>query len=141
MAKLRSSGFDAPHRPSRAVLASVAFLMACGHPSGDRAPTDVEAPVDPHALQRDAARLVLERACGSCHISTEPTALPAALAVYDLTELDWSARMTDAQLLDAVQRMDAPLPPDGAPNGSTPEERETVRAFVESEIERRAVGG
>jgi hypothetical protein len=122
----------------RAVVAVVLVLAACGHPPPERAPTEPSAPADPHALRRDAARVVLERACGSCHISTEPTALQAALAVYDLTELDWSARMTDAQLLDMVQRMDAPLPPDGEPNGSTPEEREAVRVFVDAEIARRA---
>jgi len=53
---------------------------------------------DSRVTLRDQARLVLERHCGDCHIPSSPRALPAALAVYDLTHLEWASTMRGEQL-------------------------------------------
>jgi hypothetical protein len=57
------------------------------------------------ASLRDDARLVLERECGKCHIPEYPTALPAALRVYNLREAEWAGRMTEAQLRQLSSRI------------------------------------
>jgi hypothetical protein len=83
---------------------------------------------------RDDARLVLERYCGECHVRDNPTALPGALAVFDLREPDWSARMSDAQLRSAAWRLGEPLPPDGRLGDVTPEERARFQRYVDAEL-------
>jgi hypothetical protein len=121
------------------------LLFACGALASCRGPdrvatTDAGARVHAPAAEtlRDEARLTLERHCGACHIRDEPTALPRALAVYDLREPDWSARMNDAQLHDAVTRLGEPLPPDGKENDVSPAERATFARFVDAEVARRS---
>jgi hypothetical protein len=57
------------------------------------------------ARLRDEARLVLERHCGNCHVPESPSALPGALAVYNLGELEWAAHMTAAQLQKLGERV------------------------------------
>jgi hypothetical protein len=56
-----------------------------------------------HAVLREEARALLERHCGECHVGTRPTARPGALAVFDLVQQDWSARMS-VQQLSALER-------------------------------------
>ena len=109
------------------------------------APVDGEpalAPLgdDAHRRARDDARLVLERYCGTCHISAYDTAVPGALAVYDLLDEEWAARATDLQLRDIVFRLGEPLGPDAEALEVQPEERATVERYVDAEIARRAVG-
>src|SRR5262245_56088696 len=87
---------------------------------------------------RDQSRLILERHCGRCHIREYPTAVPRALAVFDLREPEWSRRMSDAQLTSAVWRLGEPLPPDGVPNEVSDEERAQFKRFVEVEMAERA---
>jgi mono/diheme cytochrome c family protein len=116
------AGLVAVQRPSSAsvVLGSAApsFLP----PAGDAA--------DP--ASRDAARLVLERHCGACHIGASPTALPRALAVFDLSATEWAATLSDAQRTELVRRLDQPIPPDGRENDVSDEERAQVRRYVEA---------
>ncbi len=46
---------------------------------------------------RDGARFVLETHCGDCHRPHSLRALPRALAMFDLSEPEWDARLTDAE--------------------------------------------
>jgi len=69
------------------------------------------APVDPDAELRESARETLGKNCGECHTRGLPTALPRALAVFDLDEPDWSHRMTADQLREAQRRLDEPTAP------------------------------
>jgi hypothetical protein len=111
--------------------ALVAVLAACG-PSGSPAPP---APVvDDRVLRRDDARLVLEARCGRCHIGSYESALPRALAVFDLEEVEWSARMTPAQQREALRRVDVGLGPEGEDLGVTDAERARVHAFLDREL-------
>lgn len=132
----------------------LATLAACGDGKGVGAapPTASAAPrlAPPAAAAqegrdrdrlRDDSRLILERSCGQCHIGDYPTALSRALAVFDLSEIEWSARMSEAQLRDAERRLAGPLPPDGDPSDVTPEERALFGRFVDAEVVRRATGG
>lgn len=88
---------------------------------------------------RDKARLVLERPCGSCHVSSYETAKPKALAIFDLLEEEWAARMNDAQFTSAMGRLDGPELPGGAPNDLTDDEKKTVAKYFELERSRRAI--
>jgi len=83
---------------------------------------------------REEARVVLEDNCGQCHVSTYPTALPRALAIFDLAETNWSARMSEAQLKSASFRLTQPLPPDGDENRATARDRKLFERFVHLEL-------
>ena len=81
--------------------------------------------------------------CGECHTTGLPTALPRALAVYDLTQLDWSRRMTDAQLREAERRLREPLAPtrgegEVRPVHASAEELDRFHRYVVLETARRA---
>ncbi|MFI5301472.1 MAG: hypothetical protein ACHREM_25575 [Polyangiales bacterium] len=76
--------------------------------------------------------------CGECHDPARRSALPEALKVFDVTETDWSARMTDAQLRNALWRLGEPIPPEGRPNDVSDLERGLFGRFVDGEIARRA---
>jgi hypothetical protein len=122
------------------VLLCCLVLAACRRGGGGRgdADADVRGEASAHEALRDDARLVLEQHCGRCHIRDYPTALPRALAVFDLREPDWSARMSNAQLDSAIWRLGEPLAPDGDTNGVTPEERARFQRYVDAERARRA---
>ena len=118
-----------------AVLCAVVIAASCerrvepaahGEPATDRS-----------VALLDDARLVLERNCGSCHIADYPTALPRALAVFDLRQQEWAARMSESKLRQLVPRLEGPVPPDGAPSSATDSERASVQRFVDAELERR----
>jgi mono/diheme cytochrome c family protein len=117
-----------------ALFGCLGLLAACR--GGSRVSGDLDAGAGADAL-RDDARLILERHCGACHVRDYPTALPGALAVYDLRERDWSVRMSDAQLHSAEWRLGEPLPPEGSTNDVTPEERARFTRYVEAELARR----
>ena len=92
---------------------------------------------------REASRELLDRNCGECHTSTLPTALPRALRVYDLVQLDWSRRMTDAQLRSAESRLHEPIAPtlgegEARPVNASAEELAMFHRYVELEVQRRA---
>jgi mono/diheme cytochrome c family protein len=88
---------------------------------------------------REAARMVLERHCGACHRSDLPTAQERALWFYDLLDLDWSVRMTEAQLEDARVRLEESR--SSSAGEITRAERETFAAFVRAERARRQAAG
>jgi hypothetical protein len=105
-------------------LLAVLSLAACARP----APHHL---VSVREVLRDDARVVLERHCGQCHIGAYPSALPRALAIFDLSEMEWYGKMSAVQLKSALARLSAPLAPDGAQNDVTQGERETMGRFVD----------
>jgi hypothetical protein len=87
-------------------------------------------PADASAA-RVKARAVLKAArCDSCHDSSVSAENRAALAVYDLVESDWPARMKEAQLPRLLTRLKS------APAA----DQDVIRRFVTLELKARAVG-
>ena len=124
----------------------VCAVAACSRGPLQEAPDagdSSHAAVDDLSVLREAAREALDRNCGECHTSTLPTALPRALRVYDLAQLDWSRRMSDAQLRDAEGRLRDEV---GATLGDgevrpivmSDEELAMFHRYVELETQRRA---
>ena len=116
-------------RPIPALL----VLAACAGGCARRAPSPT---VDDDG--RDRARLVLEEHCGECHIGGSDTAITAALRVFDLTEPDFTARMSDAQLANALWRLGEPLDEHARPRVVTTADRALVASFIALERARRA---
>lgn len=121
-------------------------LAACSRPTAQDTPqagSSTQAAADELGVLREAAREALDRNCGECHTSTLPTAIPRALRVYDLAQLDWSRRMSDAQLHDAEGRLREKV---GATLGDgeirpivmSDEELAMFHRYVELETQRRA---
>ena len=79
---------------------------------------------------RESAREVLKTSCGRCHDRAKPSAKPAALRIFDLAELDWSARVTDLQMDHMVGRFEGFHMPEA--------DRVTVRRYLDAERARRA---
>ena len=104
----------------RVLLLFLAFA-GCHHQAPPPAPPP--AP-DPRVARRDDARLVLERFCGECHIGTLPTAKPRAISVFDLSEMEWAARMSPLQWKSALDRLDQN-------KEVSDDDRRRVRAYVE----------
>jgi hypothetical protein len=75
---------------------------------------------------REAARAALLPRCGRCHDGRLPTAVPRALAVYDLSQPAWAASLTEARWRALLGRAER-LPPD---------EREKVAAYARAELAR-----
>jgi hypothetical protein len=91
---------------------------------------------------RDSARLVLERACGECHIPGQ-SRLAAPLAVFDLMQPEWADTASDAQLGQIAWRLREPTLPsgndgDGKPNDASEREKQLVEDYVKLELSRRA---
>lgn len=99
-------------------MRTLAIVVALGGSAGiaasaSRAPT------------RDDARKVLRtQNCGSCHDSAVSTEHPNALAVYDLHETDWPAKMSDQRLPKLMTRLKS------APAA----DRALVKRFIEAEL-------
>jgi hypothetical protein len=92
---------------------------------------------------RESARATLRTNCGECHIRSRPTALREALAVFDLDEPEWAARMSNQQLDNTAERLDSDIVPtqgkeESRPNRATPDERKRFREYLLLERERRA---
>jgi len=101
---------------SRLAFAALAIVLAS--PAGPR---------DPSAA-RERARGVLKSAhCDACHDSGVSADNRAALAVYDLVEPRWPARMSDAQLPKLLTRLKS------APAA----DQKTVREFIALELKER----
>jgi hypothetical protein len=78
---------------------------------------------------REEARKVLQaRGCGSCHDTVVSTENPKALAVYDLHEADWAARMSDERLPKLMGRL----------RSAPAADRKIVKRFIEAELLARA---
>ena len=78
---------------------------------------------------RDSARKVLQaRGCGSCHDSAVSTKNPDALAVYDLHDSDWPAKMSDERLPKLMSRL----------RGAPAADRDVVKRFITAELGARA---
>ena len=104
-------------------LLAVAFLAGCA-----RLPVFEPRPVASAELQqvREQVREYARTHCGRCHIASLPTALPAALAIYDLDAKDWSATLTAAQLRNGFPRR---------LNGQLDEEgKRELKTFIEAEL-------
>lgn len=113
----------APHRTLAIVLALTAFIAGCA-----RLPT-----YEPNALAspelqvaREQVRGYAKTHCGTCHIASLPTALPAALAIYNLDAREWSSTLTAAQLRNGFpRRLNGRLDDDG---------KRQLRTFIEGEL-------
>ena len=78
---------------------------------------------------RDEARKVLQaRGCGSCHDTAVSTGNAQALAVYDLHEADWAARMSDERLPKLMGRL----------RSAPAAEQKIVKRFIRAELADRA---
>jgi mono/diheme cytochrome c family protein len=128
------------------LCAAAALSLALASCSKAPAPDVSVSPpaIDAEALDtlRESAREVLDRNCGECHTSALPTALPRALAIYDLSQLDWSQRMSASQLHDAEGRLKEPIAPslgeaEARNTRVSPDELERFHRYVAGEITRR----
>jgi hypothetical protein len=112
-------------------------LAGCGEePTVSPPPSTVAISERDHL--RDEAHVVLERWCGQCHISGYDTALPRALAVFDLADVEWSAHMSTMQLEDARTRVRERRGPEGD-IPITDEDVAIIERYVAAEIDRRAI--
>jgi cytochrome c5 len=132
------------------LLLAASLASACSKPparTDSATPSVVAASTDTESLEilRESAREVLDRNCGECHTSALRTALPRALAVYDLSELDWSHRMSVAQLRDAEGRLHGPITPtlgedEARATRVSSDELDRFHRYVELETGRRGGG-
>jgi hypothetical protein len=68
--------------------------------------------------------------CGSCHLASQPTANPKALAIYNLDRDDWATMLTEQRLRNGFpRRLTARLDADG---------RQQLRRFIEAELALRS---
>jgi len=80
-------------------------------------------------LGREEARKVLkERGRGKCHDAAVSRENRQALAVYDLHEVDWPAKMSDGRLPKLMTRL----------KGAPAADRKVVKRFIEAELAARA---
>lgn len=98
---------------------ALAWLFVAGAPASS--PTLVQ-------LRDDARQLVLNR-CGACHSAASPKAMPGALKVYDADQLEWTRRMSDAQVKKILERFRGPAIPK--------DEVDRVTAYVDAELATR----
>jgi hypothetical protein len=113
------------------VLGSIA--LGCAE-DRERAPAPAAMPVVEAAPQPEpvvvaapsaalvAAHAVIEATCGECHRSDLETAVPAALAVFDLWDPQWLARLDDAAFASMMTRLED--------QGVAPEDQASVRAAI-----------
>jgi cytochrome c5 len=130
--------------PRFAMLAASIAAVACSKPVAAESDVIPAATTATESLEilRESAREVLDRNCGECHTSALPTALPRALAVYDLTQLDWSSRMSTGQLRDAEGRLKEPIAPtlgeqEVRATHASSDELDRFHRYVELETARR----
>ena len=73
-------------------------------------------------------KILVSARCDACHHSGVSTDTPGALAVYDLREADWPARLSDARLPKLMGRL----------QGVPAKDRSVVQSFIAAELQRRA---
>lgn len=78
------------------------------------------------AQHREPVRRVLEIHCGLCHLPGDDEGRAIGLPIYDLTRVDWSATLSDAQLPIVEQKL--------VDDGADDDERATVHKFVIDEL-------
>ncbi len=83
----------------------------------------------------DEARLVAEASCGRCHNSYYPTAIPGAVAIFDILDPDWPDKLTAEQLDSSLVRI---LSAHDDPEGHPTLTGEDVAAFTRFVEERKA---
>jgi hypothetical protein len=108
----------------------------------DAAPLTALAAPSEYVALRESARETLEANCADCHTKGRSTALARALRVFDLTETDFAARMTEEQLREANRRLNQPLAPTRGEGEArtilaSPEAKAKLARFVEAELARR----
>ena len=75
---------------------------------------------------REQVRGFARTHCGTCHIASLPTAVPAALRIYNLDAADWSSTLTAAQLRNGFpRRLNGRLDDDG---------KRVLQRFIEGEL-------
>lgn len=99
---------------------ALAWLLLAGAPPS--------SPPTLGQLREDARQLVSSR-CGSCHSATSPKAMPGALKVYNADQVEWTKRMSDAQVKKILERFRGPAIPKN--------EVARVTAYVEAELASR----
>jgi len=92
-------------------------------------PAPVATPSTLVELRAEARQLAAHR-CGSCHSSQSASAKPRALQVFDTEQVEWTSKMSDAQLRKALQRFGAPSIPKS--------ELERFTVYVDAELTERA---
>jgi hypothetical protein len=97
------------------------LLAACSRPP--------EPPLEPDP-SKNPPRAALDRRCGKCHRSDLESAIPAALAIFDLVPTSWETRVTDDHLRGMRKQMDGSF-------WATAEEKAAVSAFIEAELGKR----
>jgi len=102
----------------RVAFTLVLLCCASAAAAGKRAPASWD----------DARNVLQARGCGSCHDTAVSTEHPAALAVYDLHEPDWPARMSDERLPKLMSRL----------KSAPASDREVVKRFIAAELAARA---
>jgi len=96
------------------VAVAIAVLLPVAALAGDRS-----------VQGREQARTVLkERGCGKCHDTAVSTQNPQALAVYDLHEVDWPAKMSDQRLPKLMTRL----------KSASATDRKVVKQFIQAEL-------
>jgi mono/diheme cytochrome c family protein len=83
-----------------AIVASLGRNALAADASGDK-------------LDAGVRRIAIDH-CGSCHQGSRASANPAALKVFDLRDEDWTARMSDEQVLKLNGRGKSLRPTDRA---------------------------
>lgn len=68
-------------------------------------PAPKVAPAPKPLVSQNEVLAVLTRRCGECHQSSQKTALPAALAVFDLDDPNWPERFDARRFTVAAQRL------------------------------------
>ena len=101
----------------RAFFLSAFLAAAAGCAAGVR-----EAPAPPAVSPTAGARDVLVHHCGTCHRSDLPTAVPGALAVFDLSNDLWYRSFSPERAERALDRLRA--------KDVDPRDLATMEAFV-----------
>ena len=110
----------------------LALLVAAGGCRAAAAEPRRENPLN------EQARGVLATGCGRCHDGAAPTAKPAALAVYDLSEPHFADRLSPARLARALHRLEGAVAPDDQPKRVHAADVALFAQFVTLELARRA---